>query len=56
MSYFKECAQCVPPRRHPGCHQTCPDYIEDKERHDKIMQRHKRKKDLDRPTYHGIKK
>lgn len=29
------CKGCVAPKRHPGCHSTCPEYLADKERHDK---------------------
>ena len=27
---IKCCQPCVPPKRHPGCHDTCPDYIKEK--------------------------
>ena len=26
VNYFEECTKCVPPKRYPGCHSTCPDY------------------------------
>lgn len=29
------CKGCVAPKRHPGCHGTCPEYLADKEQHDK---------------------
>lgn len=25
---IKCCVTCVPPKRHPGCHDHCPEYIE----------------------------
>ena len=29
------CKDCVAPKRYPGCHDHCPEYIADKARHDK---------------------
>ena len=29
------CYGCVAPKRHPGCHDHCPEYIEQKAKHDK---------------------
>lgn len=31
QKYFNCCHGCVPPKRHPGCHSTCPDGIADKQ-------------------------
>jgi hypothetical protein len=28
------CKDCVAPKRHPGCHGHCPEYLEEKARHD----------------------
>ena len=28
------CNGCVPPKRYPGCHGHCPEYIEAKAQHD----------------------
>ena len=28
------CNGCVPPKRYPGCHDHCPEYIEAKKKHD----------------------
>jgi hypothetical protein len=30
---IKCCYGCVAPKRHPGCHATCPDYFRDNEKH-----------------------
>lgn len=31
MSYsIKACQNCVAPKRHPGCHDHCPEYLQDK--------------------------
>ena len=29
------CKGCVAPKRYPGCHSTCQEYIEQKETHEK---------------------
>lgn len=31
---IKCCHGCVAPKRHPGCHSTCPEYIEEKSVHE----------------------
>lgn len=28
---IKCCKDCVAPKRHPGCHGVCPEYIHEKE-------------------------
>ncbi len=36
MSGFFECCRyCVAPKRHPGCHSTCPDYLQQRAEYDK---------------------
>ena len=32
---IKCCKGCIAPKRHPGCHDHCPEYIEEKEQHEK---------------------
>lgn len=32
--WFEECHHCVAPKRHPGCHDHCPDYIRAKAKYD----------------------
>jgi hypothetical protein len=32
---IKCCWGCVAPKRHPGCHDHCPEYIAEKAQHDK---------------------
>ena len=27
---MKCCKHCVPPKRHPGCHDHCPEYAEER--------------------------
>ena len=29
------CYGCVAPKRYPGCHAVCPEYLADKAKHDK---------------------
>lgn len=29
------CKDCVAPKRYPGCHAVCPEYLAEKEQHDK---------------------
>lgn len=29
------CKDCVAPKRYPGCHAVCPEYLAEKEKHDK---------------------
>lgn len=30
------CYGCVAPKRHPGCHGSCPEYLADKAKHDRL--------------------
>lgn len=39
---IKCCKGCTPPKRYPGCHSHCPEYIAEKALHDK------QKADVDR--------
>lgn len=47
---FDECRVCVPPKRHSGCHDTCPDYIKRKAEWDenkkKIWENKKKEKEI----------
>ena len=38
------CKNCVAPKRHPGCHATCPDYILEKTKHNKLKEKIKNEK------------
>lgn len=31
---IKCCIDCKPPKRHPGCHDHCPEYIGERAEHD----------------------
>ena len=36
------CKDCIPPKRHPGCHGSCPEYLQERADLDKYK-REKRK-------------
>lgn len=38
------CLNCVAPKRHPGCHGHCPEYIEQKAKNDKDREEATRKR------------
>jgi hypothetical protein len=31
------CKDCKPPKRYPGCHDHCPEYLAQKAEHDRLM-------------------
>lgn len=33
------CINCVAPKRYPGCHSACPDYISEKQKREEIKKR-----------------
>lgn len=35
---IKCCNGCVPPKRNPTCHGSCPDYIREKAAHDALVE------------------
>lgn len=32
----RSCMGCVPPKRHPGCHGQCKEYLEQKAEYDRL--------------------
>lgn len=54
------CHGCVAPKRHPGCHDTCPEYRKEKVEHEaKLEEDRKRRKirqDLNEQRYQAIAK
>ena len=44
------CKGCVAPKRYPGCHAVCPEYIAEKDQHDKK----KAIIDYNRRIYNGL--
>ena len=33
--FFECCRHCVPPKRNPGCHSTCPEYLGERAEYDR---------------------
>lgn len=48
---MKCCMNCVAPKRHPGCHGKCKDYIIEREELDVVNEKAKK----DRDVYYTIK-
>ena len=40
------CKGCVAPKRFPGCHSVCPEYLEQRAEYDKLKAEYDRKKDV----------
>jgi hypothetical protein len=40
------CKDCVAPKRQPGCHGSCPEYISEKAEHDRIKAEHDKQRDI----------
>ena len=40
------CKGCVAPKRHPGCHGTCPEYLAEKAEHDRLKAIYDRERKL----------
>ena len=39
------CKDCVAPKRHPGCHDKCPEYQEQKAKNDAVKEAEKKWRD-----------
>lgn len=48
---IKCCKNCVPPKRHPGCWGTCPEYIKEKEQWDKYREEDRIQREVCSPIY-----
>ena len=57
---IKCCHGCVAPKRYPGCHGRCPEYIEEKTEHDKEREaaffKRQIEEGLDSQTFTGVSK
>ena len=57
---IKCCHGCMAPKRYPGCHGTCPEYLKEKAEYDaKMAEDYKRRKlnqDLNEQRYRAITK
>ena len=45
------CRNCVAPKRYPGCHGQCPEYIAEKEQHDAQREQEHNKRKVDNDIY-----
>ena len=54
------CHGCMAPKRYPGCHDVCPDYLKEKAAHDALREEdYKRRRtihDLNEQRYRGVTK
>lgn len=53
MGKISCCYKCEPPKRHPGCHATCEEYIRQKEEWEAIKEKYQaeRLKEIDLTHY-----
>ena len=47
------CKGCIPPKRYPGCHGSCPEYIEEKAEHEKRKEIYDRERDISVAIYYN---
>lgn len=45
------CHGCIAPKRHPGCHGTCPEYLQEKAVHDAKMEEDYKQRKLQHNLY-----
>lgn len=48
---IKCCNGCVPPKRNPGCHGRCPEYLAEKAEYDRLMAQDREKRDIGNAIY-----
>lgn len=48
---IKCCNGCVPPKRNPGCHGNCPEYLAEKAEYDRLMAQDREKRDIGNAIY-----
>ena len=48
---IKCCYGCVAPKRHPGCHGHCPEYLAEKEQDEKEKEQCRKKRDISVSIY-----
>ena len=40
------CYQCVAPKRHPGCHDRCPEYLKERKERDAFLEAERKRKEI----------
>ena len=50
-NYFECCMKCLPPKRHPGCHDTCEEYLKDKKGFNELKEKIRKSKHLENDIY-----
>ena len=45
------CKDCVAPKRYPGCHSVCREYLEQKAEHDRLKAIHDKEKQINLGIY-----
>ena len=53
MAVITCCKGCVAPKRHPGCHSSCPEYLAQKAEYDRLKAENDRKKSIDANIYNS---
>ena len=48
---FQCCRGCVAPKRYPGCHDHCPEYIEGRAEYDRIKEIRDRERNIRNAIY-----
>ena len=51
MQLFECCIKCEKPKRHPGCHDHCPEYKKGRDILDKRNQSIRKNKEIERLLY-----
>lgn len=46
MQMISCCRDCVAPKRHPGCHDKCPEYLEQRARYDELKDAENKRREL----------
>lgn len=47
------CYGCVPPKREPGCHSTCPEYLKQKAAHDALKAKTDEQRRINQSIYYS---
>lgn len=48
---IKCCKDCVAPKRHPGCHSVCSEYLAQKAEYEKLKEIHDKEKQINMGIY-----